>query len=77
MHWLALACFGLLWLALAALAAFAFRSIATQVYGGVLVPCFAFFRNFFDILTHLKLSCNFFDDFVRFFFDFWRFWEGF
>ena len=27
---------------------------------------FAFFRNFFDILTHLKLSCNFlafFNDF--------------
>ena len=54
------------WLGLAALAACAFRSIATQVYGGVLVPFFAFFRNFFDILTHLKLSCNFltfFNDF--------------
>ena len=48
--------FGLLWLTLAALAACAFRSIATQVYGGVLVPFFAVFRNFFDILTHLKLS---------------------
>jgi len=46
----------------------AFRSPARsgQVYGGVLVPFFAFFRNFFDILTHLKLSCNFltfFNDF--------------
>ena len=63
---LASACFCLLWLALAALAACAFRSIATQVYGGVLAPFFALFRNFFDILTHLKLSCNFltfFNDF--------------
>ena len=35
--------------------------------GGVLVSFFAVFRNFFDVLTHLKLSCNFlsfFNDFA-------------
>ena len=66
-------CSGLLWLAWAALAACAFRSIATQVYGGVLVPFFAFFHNFFDILTHLKLSCNFW----TFFYDFGSIFRGF
>ena len=64
--WFALDVFGLLWLALAALAACAFRSIATQVYGGVLVLFFAVFRNFFDILTHLKLSCIFVTIFCNF-----------
>ena len=38
---------------------------------------FAFFRNFFDILTHLKVSCNFGDDFLRFLFDFWGFGRDF
>ena len=52
---LALACFSLLWLALAALAACAFRSIAAQVlpYVGTL---FGLVALFFDFLTHLKLS---------------------
>ena len=70
---LVLACFGFFWLALAALAACAFRSIATQVYGGVLAPFFAFFRNFFNILTHLKISCSF----VTIFCDFSSIFGGF
>ena len=51
---------------MAALAACAFRSIATQVYGGVLAPFFALVAHFFDFLTHFKLSYNFltfFNDF--------------
>ena len=43
------------------------------IYGGVLAPFFAFFRNFFDILTHLKLSCNF----LTFFYDFGSIFRGF
>ena len=63
---LALVCLGLFWLALAASAACAFRSIATQVLGLMLAQFFALVTHFFDILTHLKLSCNFltfFNDF--------------
>ena len=51
---------------MAALAACAFRSIATQVFGLMLAQFFALVTHFFDILTPLKLSCNFltfFDDF--------------
>ena len=40
-------CSGLLWLAWAALAACAFRSIATQVYGGGLGSIFRIFSQFF------------------------------
>ena len=68
MAYCAFACFcfsGLLWLALAALVACAFRSIAAQVFP-LCWLIFAFFRNFFDILTHLKLSCNFWTIFCDF-----------
>ena len=77
------ACCGLLWLALAALAACAFRSIATQVllYVG---SFFALVPLFFDFFSHLNLSCTF----LTIFWDFGsifgglgrvsgRFWESF
>ena len=57
----ALACFGLLgllWLlalSVPLLLRF-YRAGSVDLWGGVLVPFFAVFRNFFDILTHLKLS---------------------
>ena len=69
---LALACFGLFWLALAALPACAFRSIATQVSTCV-ASFFAIFRNFFDFLGHLKSSRVF----VTIFCDFFRVLGGF
>ena len=39
---------------------------------------FALVAHFFDIFTHLKLSCNFLTFFNDFFFEFWRFlgWFG-
>ena len=66
MLWLAVACFGLFWLALAALAACAFRSIAAQVLSRA-GSFFALVAHCFDFLTHLKLSCirvTFFCDFA-------------
>ena len=42
----------------------------------MLAQFFALVTHFFDILTHLKLSCNFLTFFSRFFFEFWRFWGG-
>ena len=84
------ACCGLLWLALAALAACAFRSIATQVllYSGLCWPIFRSWGglvvHFCDFFAHLNLSCLFltiFWDFGSIFGGFGRvsgrFWESF
>ena len=58
-------CSGLLWLACAALAACAFRSIATQV-SFMLGSFFALVAHFFELLRHLKLSCIFVSIFCDF-----------
>ena len=62
---LALACFGLFWLALAALAACAFRSIATQV-----LPLLTLLDAFF-------FELNSYIDFRSIFSRFWRVLDGF
>ena len=65
---LASACFCLLWVALAALAACDFRSIATQVLPG---SFFALVAHFFDFLAHFFDFCWIFGGFGRGLGGFW------